>query len=75
VEWQFIEDPTAGQFDDSPSLVVPETLEGAARFPNYPKQLFGAIEESPSMTSISPDSAYASRPMEPDTAWNREQLS
>jgi len=53
------------RYDNSPSIFVPETLEGAARFP---KQLYGAVEESPRMTSISPDSAYASRPMEPDAS-------
>jgi len=40
------------RYDDSPSLFVPETPEGAARFP---RQLFGAVEESPAMTHISPD--------------------
>ena len=50
-------------YDDSPSLFVPETPEGAAL---VTRQLFGAVEESPGMTPSSPDSAYASRPMEPD---------
>jgi len=53
------------RYDDSPSLFVPDTPEAAARFP---KQLFGAVEESPGMTPSFPDSAYASRPMETDSA-------
>ena len=53
------------RYDDSPSLFVPETPEGATR---VTRQLFGAVEESPGMTPSSPDSAYASRPMESDAA-------
>jgi len=53
------------RYDDSPSLFVPETPEGSTR---VTRQLFGAVEESPGMTPSSPDSAYASRPMESDTA-------
>jgi len=53
------------RYNDSPSLFDPETPEGATR---VTKQLFGAIEESPGMTSSFPDSAYASRPMESDAA-------
>ena len=49
--------------DGSPSLFVPETPEGAARFP---KELFGAVKESPGMTLVVLDSTYVSRPMEPD---------
>ena len=40
------------RYDNSPSLFVLETPEGAARFP---KQLFGAVEGSPGMTHSSPD--------------------
>ena len=53
------------RYDDSPSLFVPEPSEGAARLP---KQLSGAVEESTGMTPSSPDSVYASRPMESDAA-------
>jgi len=53
------------RYDDSPSLFVPETPEGATR---VTRQLFGAVEESTGMTPSSPDSAYASRPMESDAA-------
>ena len=61
------------RYNDSPSLFVPDTPEGAARFP---RQLFGAVEESPGMTSSSPDSAYASRPMESDAVqWTTPALS
>jgi len=61
------------RYDDSPSTFVSETPEGAAR---VARQLFGAVEESPGMTPSSPDSAYASRPMETDTAqWTTPALS
>jgi len=61
------------RYDDSPSLFVPDTPEGAARFP---RQLFGAVEESPGMTSSSPDSAYASRPIGSDAVqWTTPALS
>ena len=61
------------RYDDSPSLFVPETPEGAAR---VTRQLFGAVEESPDMTPSSLDSAYASRPMETDsTQWTTPALS
>ena len=59
--------------DVSPSLFDPETPEGATR---VTRQLFGAVEESPDMTPSSPDSAYASRPMETETAqWTTSALS
>ena len=51
--------------DDSPSLFDPETPERATR---VTRQLFGAVEKSPGMTPSSPDSAYASRPMESNAA-------
>jgi len=61
------------RYDDSPSLFVPETPEGAAR---VTRQLFGAVEESTGMTPSSPDSAYASRPIETYTAeWTTPALS
>ena len=61
------------RYDDSPSLFVPETPEGAAR---VTRRLFGAVEESPGMTPSSPDSAYASRPIETDTPqWTTPALS
>jgi len=49
------------RYDDSPSLFVPETHEGAA---SVMRQLFGAVEESTGITPSSQDSPYASRPME-----------
>ena len=49
------------RYDDSPSLFVPETPEGAA---SVTRQLFGAVEESTGITPSSQDSPYASRPME-----------
>ena len=61
------------RYDDSPILFVPETPEGAA---SVTRQLFGAIGESTGMTPSSPDSAYASRPMETDaTQWTTPALS
>jgi len=61
------------RYDNSPSLFVLETPEGAARFP---KQLFGAVEGSPGMTPSSPDSAYASWPMESNaTQWTTPAFS
>jgi len=56
-------DESLPRYDDSPSLCDPDIPEGAARFS---RQLFRAVEESPGVTPISPHSAYASRPMEPD---------
>ena len=50
-------------YDNSSALLVSETPEGAAR---SPKELFGAVKESPSMIPIVPDSAYVSWPMVPD---------
>jgi len=52
-------------YDGSPSSLVPDTPEGAARLS---EQSCPAAEDSPDMTPISPDSAYVSRPMEPDAA-------
>ena len=60
------------RYDDSSSLFDPETPEGAT---HVTRQLFGAVEESPGMTPSSPYSAYASRPMETDTAqWTTPAL-
>ena len=52
-------------YDGSPSILVPDTSEGAARLS---EQWCLAVEDSPDMTPISPDSSYVSRPMEPDVA-------
>ena len=52
-------------YGGSPSIFVPETPEGAARLSEQSCQ---AVEDSPDMTPISPDSAYVSRSMEPDAA-------
>ena len=61
------------RYDDSPSLFVPETPEGAA---SVTRQLFGAVEESTGITPSSQDSPYASRPMETETAqWTTPALS
>ena len=61
--------------DGQPNILVPETPDGAIRLP---KPLFGAVEETPEMTSLfaSPDSAYASRPIDPgDTALKTSGIS
>ena len=52
-------------YDGSPSIFVPETPGGAALLSERSCQ---AVEDSPDMIPISPDSAYVSRPMEPDAA-------
>jgi len=62
--------------DGQPNILVPETPDKAIRLP---KPLFGAVEETPEMTSLfaSPDSAsYASRPMDPgDTSLKTPGIS
>jgi len=66
------------RYDDSPSFFVPEPSEGAARFP---KQLFGAVEESTGMTPSSPDSSSSVddtrflRISDPEHKCEREHLS
>jgi len=61
------------RYNNSPSLFVPETPDGTT---GVTKQLFGAVEGSPDMTPSSPDSAYASRPMETDAnQWTTPALS
>ena len=47
------------------TVFVPETPEEAACLP---EKSCGAVEESPGMTPVSPDSVYVSRPMEPDAS-------
>jgi len=68
-EGQFGSEVVGGRSRDSkPDVFVPMTPEVGLRW--APKSLFGETEAIPGESTIaaSPDSAYVSRPVEPDTA-------